>query len=132
MMWSLLRPGGKLILTLPCMAKPLEQYISNNPWGILNPENNGYTFWQRYYDLERIESIIYRITGMPDCVAIYGEKQNGFFFRNASMKRLFGSRYPFWREPYMMAIEYQPYTSIDELPGEGVAMLAFTKPEVNK
>ena len=32
-MWTLLSPGGKLILTLPCMAQPLEQYISHNPYG---------------------------------------------------------------------------------------------------
>jgi len=132
MMWSLLRPGGKLILTLPCMTKPLEQYISSNPWGVLKPEENGYIFWQRYYDRERMESIIYGITGMPERIAIYGEKKNGYFFRNASIKRLLGPCYPFWREPYMMATEYQSYSNMDELPGEGVAVLEFIKPEVNK
>jgi hypothetical protein len=45
------------------------------------------------------------------------------------MKRLLGrSYYPFWREPYMMAVEYQSFSSIDELPGEGVVMLEFIKP----
>ena len=28
----------------------------------------------------------------------------------------------------MMAIEYQLFSSIDELPGEGVVMLEFIKP----
>jgi SAM-dependent methyltransferase len=127
-MWTLLSPGGKLILTLPCMAQPLEQYISHNPYGVLNPGDDGYTFWQRYYDRERLESTIYRITGMPARIAVYGEKKYGFFFRNASMKRLLGSLYPFWREPYMMATEYQSFSSTDELPGEGVVMLEFIKP----
>jgi SAM-dependent methyltransferase len=126
-MWSLLCPGGKLILTLPCMSKPLEQYISYNQYGVLNPGDDGYTFWQRYYDRERLESSIYRITGMPAQVAVYGEKKYGFFFRNASMKRLLGPLYPFWREPYMMATEYESCSSTDELPGEGVAMLEFIK-----
>jgi hypothetical protein len=44
------------------------------------------------------------------------------------MKRLLGPFYPFWREPYMMATEYKSFTSIDELPGEGVVMLEFIKP----
>ena len=127
-MWSLLRPGGKLILTLPCMAQPLEQYISYNQYGVLNPGDDGYTFWQRYYDGERLKSSIYSITGMPAHIAVYGEKMYGFFFRNASMKRLLGSLYPFWREPYMMATEYQSFSSTDELPGEGVIMLEFIKP----
>lgn len=132
-MWSLLRNGGKLILTFPCMAQPLEQYISHNQYGVLNPGDDGYTFWQRYYDRERLESSIYSVTGMPVRTAIYGEKKYGFFFRNASMKRLLGSPlYPFWREPYMMATEYKLFSSLDELPGEGVVMLEFIKPREHR
>jgi len=127
-MWSHLRPGGKLILTLPAMSQPLEQYISHNPYGVLNPAGDGYTFWQRYYDGERLRSSIYSVTGTPVRIAIYGEIKRGFFFRNATMKRLLGPLYPFWREPYMMASEYRLFSSIDELPGEGVVMLEFIKP----
>jgi SAM-dependent methyltransferase len=128
-MWSLLRPGGKLILTLPCMSQPLEQYISHNQYGVLSPGDDGYTFWQRYYDFERLKSAIFSVTDMPTRIMIYGEKRRGLFFRNATMKRLLGSLYPFWREPYMMATEYQVFSSIDELPGEGVVMLEFIKAE---
>ena len=126
--WSILRPGGKLILTLPCMAQSQEQYISNNPYGVLPPGEDSYVFWQRYYDRERMETVIYGTTGRPVRMAVYGEKKCGLFFRNASMKPLLGSLYPYWREPYMMATEYQRYSSTDELPGEGVAMLEFIKP----
>ncbi len=126
-MWSLLRPGGKLILTLPSMSQPLEQYISKNQYGVLNPGDDGYTFWQRYYDRDRLRSSIYSVTGMPLRIAVYGEKKRGLFFRNATMKRLLGTYYPFWREPYMMATEYQVFPSTNELPGEGVVMLEFTK-----
>jgi hypothetical protein len=111
------------------MSHPLEQYISKNPYGVLGPGDDGYTFWQRYYDQERLESSIYSVTGMPSRIAVSGEKKRGLFFRNATMKRLLiGSYYPFWREPYMMAVEYQSFSSIDELPGEGVVMLEFIKP----
>lgn len=126
--WSLLSPGGKLILTLPCMSQPLEQYISQNNYGVLKPGTDGYTFWQRYYDSQRIESCLCSIAGVPTHISIYGEKRRGFFFRNACMKRLLGPFYPFWREPYMMATEYESFSSIDELPGEGVVMLEFIKP----
>lgn len=128
-MWSLLLPGGRLVLTFPCMSRPLEQYISYNQYGVLKPGEDGYTFWQRYYDRERIESNIYEITGLPNRIVIYGEKIYGLFFRNASMKRLLGFLYPFWREPYMMATEYKYFKSFDELPGEGVVMLEFIKNE---
>jgi hypothetical protein len=127
-MWSLLRPGGKLILTLPCMAQPLEQHISHNQYGVLSPGDDGYTFWQRFYDRERLQECIYSVTGQPSSVVVYGEKMRGYFFRNASMKRLMGPRYPFWREPYMMASEYRAFATTDELPGEGVVLLEFIKP----
>lgn len=131
-MWSLLRPGGKLILTLPCMAQPLTQYISHNQYGVIEAGDDGYTFWQRYYNHERLESSIYSITGRPTRTVVYGEKKYGLFFRNASMKRLLGHRYPFWREPYIMATEYQSFNSTNDLPGEGVIMLEFIKPCENK
>jgi hypothetical protein len=110
------------------MAHPLEQYISRNDYGILSPGANGYTFWQRYYDEERLREVIFNITGAPVRRAVYGERSLGFFYRNASMKRLLGPLYPFWRESYMMATEYRYFKAIDELPGEGVVMLEFVKP----
>jgi predicted SAM-dependent methyltransferase len=126
-MWSLLRAGGRLILTIPCMSEYSEQFISRNPYGVLRPGDDGYTFWQRYYDRKHLESSIFSVTGAPASVAIYGEKQRGFFFRNAAMKRLLGSMYPFWREPYMMATGFRTFFSLDELPGEGVILLEFVK-----
>jgi SAM-dependent methyltransferase len=126
-MWSLLRPGGRLILTLPCMAQPLEQYISRNDYGVLAPGHDGYTFWQRYYDEERLHKVIFNITGLPVRMAIYGELSFGLFYRNASMKRLLGPLYPNWRESYMMAKEYRYFTTVAELPGEGVVTLEFVK-----
>ncbi len=127
-MWSLLRPGGRLILTLPCMAQPLEQYISRNDYGVLSPGPDGYTFWQRYYNEERLQSIIFNVTGLPTRMVIYGERRNGLFYKNANMKRLLGPLYPYWRESYMMAKEYRYFRTIAELPGEGVVMLEFVKP----
>jgi SAM-dependent methyltransferase len=126
-MWSLLRSGGRLVLTLPCMSQPLEQYISDNQYGVLQPGSDGYTFWQRYYDGKRLDEKIFRVTGPPEHMVIFGEITNGLFFRNATMKRVLDGRYPFWREPYMMATEYRSYPSLEELPGEGVVFLEFLK-----
>ena len=127
LMWLLLRPGGRLILTLPCMAQPLEQYISRNDYNVLSPGPDGYTFWQRYYDEERLRKYIFNIAGEPAKIIVYGERSQGLFHRNASMKRLLGSLYPFWRESYMMATEYRYFDTVADLPGEGVVMLEFVK-----
>lgn len=127
-MWSLLRPGGRLLLTLPCMSAASEQFISHNQYGVLAAGADGYTFWQRYYDGGRLADCVYAVTGPAVRVAVYGEQRRGLFYRNATMKRLLGLRYPGWREPYMMAAEYRRFGSIEELPGEGVVMLEFVKP----
>lgn len=126
-MWALLQPGGRLILTLPCLSKPLEQYISQNDYGVLSPGPDGYTFWQRYYDDVSLNEKIYSITGIPKKQIIYGEKKAGNFYKNAHMKRLLGSLYPHWRESYMMAKEYRYFEKINDLPGEGVIFLEFVK-----
>jgi SAM-dependent methyltransferase len=126
-MWSLLKTGGRLVVTVPCMSSPLEQYISHNQYGVLSPGSDGYTFWQRYYDEERLQEHIFRVTGKPVRMVVFGEKTNGLFFRNATLKRVLGSRYPFWREPYMMSTEYRYFPSLGDLPGEGVVYLEFMK-----
>lgn len=127
-MWSLLSPGGRLILTLPCMAQPLEQYISVNNYGVLGQGEDGYTFWQRFYDEENLCRNLYSVTGEPATMRVYGEKNYGLFFRNATAKRLMGPLYPYWRESFMMAREYRYYETVNQLPGEGVVMLEFVKP----
>jgi SAM-dependent methyltransferase len=126
-MWTLLSPGGRLVLTMPCRKERLEQYISFNQYGVLAPGSDGYTFWQRFYDAEMLQATVFAITGPPEHVVFYGEKTNGFFFRNATLKRVLGGRYPFWREPYIMATEYRYYPAIDGLPGDGVVYLEFLK-----
>lgn len=126
-MWSLLRPGGRLILTMPCMAQPLEQYISRYDYGVLSPGSDGYTFFQRYYDEERLHAVVFNNIGRPVKIVVYGEISYGLFYRNSSLKRLLGPLYPFWRESYMMATEYRYFQSIAELPGEGVVYMEFLK-----
>ena len=59
---------------------------------------------------------------------VYGEKEAGAFQRNARRKRAeHSTTYPFWREPYMMATEYTYFRRLEDLPGEGVIAMEFTK-----
>lgn len=126
-MWSLLRPGGRLVLTVPCMARPLEQYTSNNEYGVLSEDADGYTFWQRFYDSSRLQHSILDVTGPPEVLKVFGERAYGLFYRNATLKRVLGALYPFWQESTMVARDYRIFHSIEELPGEGVVLLSFRK-----
>ncbi len=125
-MWSLLKPGGRLLITVPCAARVSEQYIDRDEYGILPPSEDNFFFWQRFYDKRSLAERLFTITGLPVKQVIYGEKYAGSFQKNAAQKRK-DRYYPIWKEPYMMACEYRRYESIEELPGEGVVALEFYK-----
>ena len=125
-MWRLLRPGGKLCLSIPCAASAFEQYRDFDEYRLLNPEVDGSVFFQRFYDDASIAGRIFSVIGDPTSMVVYGEKRPGSFRANADSK-MRNPHYPFWREPYMMAREYGYFPSIGDLPGEGVVAMEFTK-----
>jgi SAM-dependent methyltransferase len=128
-MWSLLRPGGRLLLTVPCAATAAAEYTDRDKYGLLGTGEGGFVFWQRYYDSRLLSERLFREIGMPTEVEIYGEKVRGSYARNVQQKMRQGWRYPGWREPYLMAREFRHFGSIAELPGMGVIGLVFTKPQ---
>lgn len=126
-MWKLLKPGGRLLLTVPCAAETSEEYINQNIYGLLEPDEQGFIFNQRYYDARMLEERVYSITGQPRRYAVYGERTPGTF-RRSSDQKMADSNYPRWREPYMMGREFCYFNSVADLPGEGVIGLEFQKP----
>ena len=124
--WSLLKPGGRLFLSMPCAAEAMEEYIDYNEYGFLIEDGNGFVFGQRFYDQEMLDERIFKITGRPRRVSIYGEKKFGLLILNRAEK-LSKHNYPYWREPYMMGKDFKIFASIDELPGWGVIAMEFCK-----
>jgi SAM-dependent methyltransferase len=128
-MWDLLRPGGHLVISVPCAADASEQYIDQDAYGLLATDANGYAFFQRYYDAGLLRERIFSVTGRPLRQAVYGEKSAGTFQAMASVKRAsYTTSFPFWREPYMMGRDYAAFPSLAALPGEGVIAMEFVKP----
>jgi SAM-dependent methyltransferase len=125
-MWKLLKPGGRLLITVPCATEAFEEYIDYNEYGLLTPDKEGFVFGQRLYDQRLLEEKIWSVTGMPDLVEIYGEKVMGSFLANRAAK-LSSRYYPFWREPYMMGVDYVRFAELAELPGWGVIAMEFVK-----
>lgn len=125
-MWALLKPGGRLLLTVPCAAETSEQYMDQSEYGVLKPGEDGHVFWQRFYDSSLLEERILKVTGQPRRKLIFGEREAGLFQRNATAKRT-QRYYPFWREPYMVSQEYRRFDTIEQLPGEGVCAMEFVK-----
>jgi hypothetical protein len=126
-MLAMLKPGGTLVITVPCMARATEQYIDRNEYGLLPADADGYVFWQRYYDTRSLRERLFSIAGEPSRHEVYGELRRGTFQHNADQKRRLGAAYPYWKEPWWMANEFRRFESVDELPGEGVIGLTFVR-----
>lgn len=125
-MWELLKPGGRLVLSVPCAAVAEEQYIDVDHYGIQNPDENGFVFLQYVYDEALLQERFYSVLGSPVRRGIYGEREPGTL-RRGFIKKWSGGRYPRWREPYTMARDFQRYESLADLPGEGVIVMEFNK-----
>jgi SAM-dependent methyltransferase len=126
-MWDLLKPGGVLLISIPCAAKASEEYTNLNDYELIDTDENGFVFWQRYYDEELISQRIYSITGAPRRFQIYGEKKAGSYNQNVTQKRS-NAFYPYWQEPLMMGMHYEFKEQLSDLPGMGVIAMEFVKP----
>lgn len=125
-LWDLLKPNGRLFISVPCAARAIEEYIDYDEYGVLEADNAGYVFGQRLYDESLLESRIFRITGSPVRHTIYGETMAGILLADRDHK-MREPRYPFWNQPMMMARQFRYYHSVAELPGWGVIAMEFRK-----
>jgi predicted SAM-dependent methyltransferase len=125
-MWELLRPMGRLVLSVPCAAVAEEQYIDVDQFGLQRPDDGGFFFLQYVYDDALLQERFYSVAGPPTRHGIYGEREPGSL-RRGLIKKWSGGNYPRWREPYTMAQDFQRYETLSDLPGEGVIVMEFEK-----
>jgi len=125
-LWLSLRPGGSLLMSVPCAREPFEEYMDFNEYGLLAPDGEGFVFGSTCYDDQMLRERFFAVAGEPARISVYGERTAGSFFRNRSEK-IGNPDYPFWREPYMVGREYRRFGAIEELPGIGIAAMEFMK-----
>lgn len=127
-MWDFLKPGGRLLLTLPCAAEGAERYNNRNEYGLGTPDEEGNFFFYRLYDERSLEERIFSVTGPPRRWVIYGERSPGILLRNLDRK-MADPLYPYWQEPYIMGRDFCYFKCFGDLPGDGVIGLEFEKCE---
>jgi SAM-dependent methyltransferase len=125
-MWQLLEPGGRLLLTVPCAAHTFEEFIDRNEYGLLQPNEDGHFFFQRFYDERLLAENVFSVTGEPVRRSVYGEKTPGLYHQNQKRK-MSDPGYPAWREPYTMSQDYRYFDNVNQLPGIGVIAMEFVK-----
>lgn len=127
-MWDRVAPGGRLLLSVPCAARGLEEFTNIDEYGLLDADEAGFVFWQRYYDEARLQAL-FVIAGEPVSSAIYAERVRGAYDADVFAKRT-DRFYPFWREPFATARTYARRENLATLPGMGVVALEFAKPAI--
>lgn len=125
-LWRWLRPGGALIVTLPVAARAVEQFGDRDPYGLEAVGRGGEFFLQYLYDEALLRDNVLGIVGDPTAQVLYGEREVGALRANLGRKADLG-RYPYWAEPTLMSQILKPFTTLSELPGEGVLGLEFVK-----
>jgi SAM-dependent methyltransferase len=126
-MWTMLKPGGKLVLTLPCARNASSLYVNRNEYGLLDADEDGFVFLEYVFDDALLRNDIFWVTGNPVRTVIYGEKSPGFL-RGELLNRWSGHPWRYWREPILMGKNFGYFDKISDLPGEGVIGLEFVKP----
>lgn len=125
-MWDLLKPGGLLLITVPCAAEAYEEYMNRDDYELNSPNSDGFVFFQRFYDEKLLEERIFSVTGKPIRRQIYAEKQAGSYQKNETEKRT-NRLYPYWRAPFTLGLHYEYREGASNLPGIGVIGLEFLK-----
>jgi SAM-dependent methyltransferase len=118
LLWRALRPGGMLLLSLPCAARRTERPKISS--ALANETKT--------YDESMLEDRIFAAIGQPRRSVVYGESQpplgrteysrpNGNFSLNRYVD---------------MGRRWRIYPAVRNLPGEGIIAMKFVKPEVKQ
>lgn len=127
-MWARVAPGGRLLLSVPCAARAVEEYTDLDEYGLLDADDRGFVFWQRYYDDAALAKL-FAVVGEPVSREVFGERTPGTYDADVMEKRT-RAAYPRWREQYTTARTYACYEKLANLPGIGVVAMEFVKSEV--
>ncbi len=127
-LWRVLKPGGRMILTLPTDQTCWEEFRPKDPYGLKEEgEDERGVFFQRFYDVAAIRE---RIIGTVGCEPLvcewFGVKEKGHF-HSYIREWLERGAETVLRDPEDIARNYQRYASFGEMPGEGVCGLVFVK-----
>ncbi len=126
-LWRVLKPKGKLIITIPCMKQYQEEWREHDIYQLGNPQKDQKYFFQRFYDEEALQSrLIDVIQVQPKIVQVFGEKQSGIFFEYERKWIKYGLEETI-KDPLHITQDYKMFPSIDCLSGVGVCGLVFEK-----
>ncbi len=119
-LWRVLKPGGTLLLSMPCLGTGAQAAAENRP-GEKSPSGDRRDF----YDARTLERDIFQVIGQPKRYAIYGAETS-----TAENDSSAGDNFDApsaTRGALAIGREWRCYANLHELPGTGVIVLKFTR-----
>lgn len=127
-MWRVLKPGGRMVITLPCRKQFLDDWRGNDMYSLGVPEDGGLFFFQRWYDSKALQERIVQPVGVaPLAIRVYGEKEPQTFARY-EQRWIENGLQETLNDPLHAVRDYRTYERIEDLPGMGICGLIFEKP----
>lgn len=126
-LWRVLKPGGKLILTLPCKKEYDEEWRETDTYGLGSTEKEGKYFFQRFYDTRALQERIFKpLDTVPLSLEVFGENKVGSF--DEYIQRWLASGIDETiKDPYYIARDYQFFENLEALIDVGVCGLILEK-----
>jgi len=127
-LYSALRPGGVLVVTVMTDRAFWDEYRDVDPYGLDRPVS-GPVFFQRWYDLTSIRArLLDPLPGATATFGFFGETRPGAFKTyEAAWMRLGLSRSV--DDPREIAENFREYMTWEAMPGAGVCGIRIVKPE---
>jgi SAM-dependent methyltransferase len=121
-MWSLLKPGGRLVVSLPCAS---EMSASVARCGLRGTGAAPSSSERRIYNSQLLSERILSVLGEPQSSVIYGSIARYHSVNKNEVQSTL--EHPPPREPFVMARQWRCFSRIEDLPSEGVIAMAFGK-----
>jgi len=129
--WRTLKPGGRLVLTLPCAQEYCEEFRPEDVYGLNKGTWKKEYFFQRVYSQSSIDGrLSAAINVKPLFSRIYGEKNYGFY-RSYEARWMQHGLKETVKDPYYISRHFSEFQSIDKMPGLGICGLIFKKESGN-
>jgi SAM-dependent methyltransferase len=132
-LYDALRPGGRLILTVPTDRRYEIEYRDRDYYGTQPPagasrDDSGRYFFCRIYDKAAIQSrLLDPIGRAADVTRWFGETTPGVFKDHVRRWLAHGAEVPV-NDPREIADHYREFDRWEDMPGYGVCGLMVTKP----
>jgi hypothetical protein len=125
-LWDSLKPGGTLVLSVPCASSALEEYAHKE---LSNSDKLSGTelFVRRLYDMRLLKTRILDRLDQPKRFAVFGEVRAGSY-RKHLLRRANEGTASDWRDSMVVGRDWRCYPGIQDLPGEGIITMKFMKP----